>query len=138
MKQISKIDHLGIAVKNLEEAVKTYTEILGVKPVEIEDVPQEKVRVAMFKVGESYIELLEGMSPDSAISKYIEKRGEGIHHIAFRVKSIEEAMNELKDKVRFVYNKPQVVAKGKRIINFIHPKTAHGVLIELVERKEEH
>jgi len=137
MTQVSKIDHLGIAVKNLEEAVKAYKEILGVEPVEIEDVPQEKVRVAMFKVGESYIELLEGTSPDSAISKYIEKRGEGIHHIAFRVENIEKAMNELKDKVRFVYDKPRVVANGKRIINFIHPKSVHGVLIELVERKEE-
>ncbi len=138
MARVSKIDHLGIAVKNLEEAVKAYNEILGVEPVEIEDVPQEKVRVAMFKVGESYIELLEGTSPDSAISKYIEKRGEGIHHIAFRVENIEEAMNELKDKVRFVYDKPRAVSNGKRIINFIHPKSAHGVLIELVERKEEH
>ncbi len=138
MARVLKIDHLGIAVKNLEEAVKAYKEILGAEPVEIEEVPQEKVRVAMFKVGESYIELLEGTSPDSAISKYIEKRGEGIHHIAFRVEDIEKAIDELKDKVRFVYDKPRVVAGGKRIINFIHPKSAHGVLIELVERKEEH
>ncbi len=138
MVRVLKIDHLGIAVRKLEEAVEAYKEILGVEPVEIEEVPQEKVRVAMFKVGESYIELLEGMSPDSAISKYIEKRGEGIHHIAFRVENIEKAIEELKDKVRFVYDKPRVVANGKRIINFIHPKSAHGVLIELVERKEEH
>jgi len=138
MVRVLKIDHLGIAVRKLEEAVEAYKEILGVEPVEIEEVPQEKVRVAMFKVGDSYIELLEGMSPDSAISKYIEKRGEGIHHIAFRVENIEKAIEELKDKVRFVYDKPRVVANGKRIINFIHPKSAHGVLIELVERKEEH
>ena len=138
MARVLKIDHLGIAVKDLKEAVEAYKEILGVEPVEIEEVPQEKVKVAMFKVGESYIELLEGTTPDSAISKYIEKRGEGIHHIAFRVEDIEKAIEELKDKVRFVYDKPRVVANGKRIINFIHPKSAHGVLIELVERKEEH
>ncbi len=138
MTRVLKIDHLGIAVKDLKEAVEAYKKILGVEPVEIEEVPQEKVKVAMFKVGESYIELLEGTTPDSAISKYIEKRGEGIHHIAFRVEDIEKAMEELKDKVRFVYDKPRVVSNGKRIINFIHPKSAHGVLIELVERKEEH
>lgn len=138
MPKILKIDHLGIAVKDLDEAVKFYRDILGLDLVKIEEVPEEKVRVAMFRVGESYIELLEGTSPDSAISKYIEKRGEGIHHIALRVDDIGGAVGELKDKVRLVYEQPKTVAGGERIITFIHPKSAHGVLLELVERKEEH
>lgn len=138
MPKILKIDHLGIAVKNLDEAVKFYRDVLGLELVKIEEVPEEKVRIAMFKVGESYIELLEGTSPDSAISKYIEKKGEGIHHIALRVDNIEEAVKELKDKVRLVYEQPKTVAGGERIITFIHPKSAYGVLLELVERREEH
>ncbi len=137
MVKIHKIDHLGIAVKNLDEAVKVYKDILGLELVKIEEVPEEKVRIAMFKVGESYIELLEGTSPDSTISKFIEKRGEGIHHIALRVDNVGKAVEELKDKVRLVYEQPKVVAGGERIITFIHPKSTHGVLLELVERKEE-
>ncbi len=137
MVKIHKIDHLGIAVKNLDEAVKVYKDILGLELVKIEEVPEEKVRIAMFKVGESYIELLEGTSPDSTISKFIEKRGESIHHIALRVDNVGKAVEELKDKVRLVYEQPKVVAGGERIITFIHPKSTHGVLLELVERKEE-
>ncbi len=137
MVKILKIDHLGIAVKNLDEAVKLYKDILGLELVKVEEVPEEKVRIAMFKVGESYIELLEGTSPESAISKFIEKRGEGIHHIALRVDNIREAVKELKNKVKLVYEEPRTVAKGERTITFIHPKSAHGVLLELVERREE-
>ena len=137
MPRVLKIDHLGIAVKNLDEAVKVYRDILGLELVKIEEVPEEKVRIAMFKVGESYIELLEGTSPDSAIQKFIEKRGEGIHHLALRVDNIKDVIEELKGKVRLVYEEPRVVSHGERIITFVHPKSTHGVLLELVERKEE-
>ena len=138
MPKILKIDHLGIAVKNLDESIKFYRDILGLELVKIEEVPEEKVRIAMFKVGESFIELLEGTSADSAISKYIEKKGEGIHHIALKVENIDEVISELKDKVRLIYEQPRIVAGGERRITFIHPKSAYGVLLELVERKEEH
>jgi len=136
--KVLKIDHLGIAVKNLDEAIKFYKDVLGLELVKIEEVPQEKVKIAMFKIGETHIELLEATSPDSAIAKFIEKKGEGIHHIALRVDDITKAMEELKSKgARIIYDKPREVAHGERIINFIHPKSAHGVLLEIVERRKE-
>ncbi len=136
--KILKVDHLGIAVKSLDEAIKFYRDILGLELIKIEEVPQEKVKVAIFKVGETYIELLQATAPDSAIAKFIEKRGEGLHHIALRVNNIAKAIKELKEKgIEIVYEQPREVAHGKRIINFIHPKSAYGVLLEIVERKGE-
>ena len=132
------LDHIGIAVKNLDEAVKFYRDLLGLELVKLEEVPEEKVKIAMFKVGESYIELLEAMSNDSAIAKYIEKRGEGIHHIAIRVDDVNSLSKELASKgVRVIYPEPKTVAGGARKINFIHPKSTHGVLLEILERYEE-
>ncbi|MCD6340561.1 MAG: VOC family protein, partial [Desulfurococcales archaeon] len=93
-----KLDHIGIAVKNLDEAVKFYKDVLGLELVEREDVPEEKVRIAIFKVGDVFIELLEGTSEDSAITKFINKRGEGIHHIAIRVENVDEVSKKLKEK----------------------------------------
>ncbi len=130
-----ELDHIGIAVKNLDEAIKFYRDILGLELVEVEEVPEEKVKIAMFKVGSVYIELLQGLSEDSAISKYIAKRGEGIHHIAIRVENVDALTKELKEKgVRVVYEEPKLVSGGKRKINFIHPKATHGVLLEILER----
>lgn len=132
-----ELDHIGIAVKNLDEAVKFYRDVLGLELVEVEEVPEEKVKIAMFKAGSVYIELLQGLSEDSAISKYIAKRGEGIHHIAIRVESVDALTKELKEKgVRVVYEEPKLVSGGKRKINFIHPKATHGVLLEILERYE--
>ncbi len=132
------LDHIGIAVKSVDEALKLYRDLLGLEVVEVEEVPEEKVKVAMLKAGSTYIELLEGTSEDSAISKYVAKRGEGIHHIAIRVDNVDEVCRKLKEAgLRLVYEEPKLVSGGKRKINFIHPKSAHGVLLEVLERYEQ-
>lgn len=130
-----KLDHIGIAVKNLEEAVRFYRDVLGLELEGVEEVPEENVKVAMFRVGETHIELLQGTTQESAISKFIEKKGEGIHHIAIRVDDVDKSVEDLKSKgATLVYDKSKLVSKGSRKINFIHPKSAGGVLLELVER----
>lgn len=131
---IQKIDHLGIAVKSIDAAMKVYTDILGLKVTGIETVEEQKVKTAFIPVGESTIELLESTSPDGPIAKFIEKRGEGIQHIALRVDNLEAKLKELKEKgVRFIDEKPRIGAGGAKIA-FIHPKDTKGVLIELCER----
>ena len=133
---IKKIDHIGIAVKSVDDALKIYKDVIGLKFVKIEEVPEEKVKIAMLKVGETYVELLEPLSEDSALAKFLERRGEGIHHIAFAVDDINKAMEEVKaNGVDFIYEKPRELHDRK--INFIHPKFGHGVLLELVERIKE-
>ncbi|WP_297465851.1 methylmalonyl-CoA epimerase [Thermococcus sp.] len=130
-----KIDHVGIAVKNLDEAIKVW-EGLGLKVDEIEEVPDQKVRTAIIHIGESRIELLEPTSEDSPIAKFIAKRGEGIHHIALGVDDIEAHLEELKEKgYRLIDEKPRIGAGGAKIA-FIHPKAVTGVLLELCERPE--
>lgn len=132
-----RLDHIGIAVKNLDEAVKFYRDVLGLELVKLEEVPEEKVRTAMFRAGEVFIELLQGTDPESAISKFIEKRGEGMHHIAIHVDDVDAKTEELRSKgVALTYDKPRVVAHGERKINFIHPKSAFGVLLEILTRVE--
>ncbi|WP_456330038.1 methylmalonyl-CoA epimerase [Archaeoglobus sp.] len=129
---IRKIDHVGIAVKSLDEATKTY-EALGFEVEEIEEVAEQKVKVAMLPVGESRIELLEATSEDSAIAKFISSRGEGIHHIAINVENIEEALKKAKEAgLRLIDEKPRIGAGGKKVA-FVHPKSTHGVLLEFVE-----
>jgi len=133
--RVEGIDHIAIAVKNLNKAVEAFSKLLNSKPEVIEEVPEEGVRIAMFRVGNALIELLEPLNPDSTLAKFLEKRGEGIHHIALRVKDINEAMNYVKSvEFKLVYDEARIVAKGNRKINFIHPKSLHGVLLELVER----
>ncbi|KUH33221.1 MULTISPECIES: methylmalonyl-CoA epimerase [Thermococcus] len=132
---IKKIDHVGIAVKNLEEAIKVW-EGLGLKVEEIEEVPDQKVRTAIIHVGESRIELLEPTAEDSPIAKFIAKRGEGIHHIALGVDDIEGQLEKLKGEgYRLIDEQPRIGAGGARIA-FVHPKAVTGVLLELCERKE--
>ena len=129
------VDHIAIAVKNLDEAIEKYRKLLGIEPEKVEEVPQEKVKIAMFNVGGVRIELLQGLSPDSSVSKFIEKRGEGIHHIALRVDDVvKEAERLSKEGFKVLYSEARVVSGGERKINFIHPKTACGVLLEIVER----
>ena len=129
---IRKIDHVGIAVKNLEAATAT-NKALGFEVEEIEEVEEQKVRVAMLPVGESRIELLEATSDDSAIAKFIAGRGEGIHHIAINVENIEEALKKAKDAgLKLIDEKPRIGAGGKKVA-FVHPKSTHGVLLEFVE-----
>jgi methylmalonyl-CoA epimerase len=129
-----KINHIGIAVANLEDALRFYKDVLGLEVIAKEEVPEEKVKVAMLKVGTARIELLEALDSESPIAKFIAKRGEGIHHIALEVDDVDEVSGRLKSMgVKLVYDKPKVVSNGSRKVQFIHPKSAHGVLIELVE-----
>jgi len=129
--KLTKIEHIGIAVKNLDESIKFYEEILGLKCYAIEVVEDQKVKTAFFQIGETKIELLESTHPDGPVAKFIEKRGEGIHHIAFKTNDINSSIKELKEKnVRLIDENPRKGAEQLDIC-FIHPKSAHGVLIEL-------
>jgi methylmalonyl-CoA/ethylmalonyl-CoA epimerase len=130
---IKKIEHIGIAVKNMEAANELYTHLLGVKPYKSEEVKSEMVVTSFFKTGENKVELLEAKSAESAISKFIEKKGEGLHHIAFEVDDIVAEMERLK-KLGFTLlsDNPKQGADNK-LICFVHPKSAHGVLIELCQ-----
>ena len=132
--KILKIDHLGIAVKSIDAGKNFWTDALGLSYEGSETVAEQKVTTAFFPVGESEVELLESMSPDGPIANYLEKKGEGVHHIAFRVDNIESALKELKEKgIRLIDEKPRNGAGGARIA-FLHPKATNGVLIELCER----
>ena len=134
--KVLKIDHLGIAVHSIEEAKKLFQDTLGLKFEGSETVAEQKVTTAFFPVGDSEVELLESTAPDGPIAKYLEKRGEGIQHIAFRVENIEEAVAELKEKgIRLIDEKPRLGAGGAKIA-FLHPKSTHGVLIEISERED--
>ena len=131
---ILKVDHIGIAVKNLVESSKLY-EILGIAAAGVEEVAEQKVKVAFFPLGDTEIELLESTSPDGPIAKYIEKNGEGLQHLALRVDNIDAALAELKEKgIRLIDEKPRYGAAGARIA-FVHPKSTGGILLELSERK---
>jgi len=128
-----KIDHIGIAVKSLTEAVKVYQDAIGLSVSSYDEVDDQGVRVAMLSIGESRIELLEPTRADSPIEKFMSKRGEGIHHIAVRVDNIEEALERLKAAgARLIDSAPRRGAHDTRVA-FIHPSSTHGVLLELVE-----
>lgn len=130
---ITHIEHLGIAVKSIEESLPYYEQVLGLKCYNIEVVADQKVKTAFFKVGQTKIELLEPTSEDSAVAKFIEKRGEGIHHIAFAVPSVAEALAEVEEKgVRLIDKAPRAGAEGLNIA-FLHPKSTCSVLTELCE-----
>ena len=132
--ELSHIEHLGIAVKSLEEAIPYYENILGLKCYSIEEVTDQKVKTAFFKVGQTKIELLEPTSPESTIAGFIEKRGEGIHHLAFAVADgVANALAEVEGKgVRLIDKAPRKGAEGLNIA-FLHPKSTGGVLTELCE-----
>lgn len=131
---IQKLDHIGIAVNNIEEALKLYSEVLGLELAGTEIVEEQKVKVAFLPVGDTEVELLESTSPDGPIAKFIEAKGQGIQHMAFKVDNIEEAIEEMKAKgMRMIDEKPRYGAGGAKIA-FMHPKSSNGVLIELSER----
>ncbi len=134
---ISHIEHLGIAVKSLDAAIPYYENVLGVKCYSIEEVADQKVKTAFFKVGQTKLELLEPTSEDSTIAKFIEKRGEGIHHLAFAVADgVANALAEVEEKgVRLIDKAPRKGAEGLNIA-FLHPKSTLGVLTELCEKPE--
>src|SRR5436190_22283091 len=128
-----KIDHIGIATKGIDDALKFWADALGLENVHTEVVEDQKVRVAMLPLGESRIELLEPTSDDSPISKFLEKRGGGIHHIAVEVEDIEASLAKLTSKgIRLIDESPPAGAEGCRVA-FVHPSSANGVLLELVE-----
>ena len=132
---VTRVDHVGIAVKNLDEMVKWYEETLGIKAHGYETVDEQKCTVAFLPIGECELELLESTTEDGPIAKFIEKNGEGVQHIALRVESIDQALVELKEKeVRLIDQTPRYGA-GNASIAFVHPKATHGVLLELCERK---
>ena len=131
---VKNLDHIGVAVKNLDESLKFYTDILGLEVISKEIVKEQKVKVAFVPIGDSEIEFLESTDCDAAIAKYIEKRGEGIHHIALRVENIEKALELIREKgIRLIDEKVRC-GLNKTKIAFLHPKSTNGVLIELVER----
>ena len=130
---LTHVEHIGIAVKSIEAALPYYENILGLKCYAVEEVSDQKVKTAFFKIGQTKIELLEPVSEDSPVAKFIEKKGEGIHHIAFAVKNIEEALNEAKEKgIKLIDEKPRKGAEGLNI-GFLHPKSTFGVLTEFCE-----
>lgn len=132
--KILKIDHLGIAVNSIDERKNFWTDVLGLSFAGAETVQEQKVTTAFFPVGESEVELLESTSPDGPVAKYIEKRGEGIQHVAFRVENIDAALDELKAKgIQLIDQQPRIGAGGARIA-FLHPKATNGILVELCQR----
>jgi len=133
---IKKIDHIGIAVNSIEKTSEIFSKILGLKVAGEEIIEEQKVKVAFLPLGDSELELLESTSPDGPIARFIEKKGEGIQHIAFRVDNLEKALEKLKEEgFRLIDEKPRYGAGGAKIA-FLHPKNINGILIELSERNE--
>lgn len=131
---MEKVDHIGIAVRNIEDSLPYYTETLGLKLIHIEEVLSEQVRVAFIDSGNVKLELLQPMDETSAVHSFIEKKGEGIHHVAFGVTNIQQRLDELKEKgVRLIQETPKVGAGGAQVA-FIHPKSSGGVLYELCDK----
>jgi len=128
------VEHIGIAVANLDEAIKYYEEILGLKCYAIEEVAEQKVKVAFFQVGDTKIELLETTDPEGPVGKFVEKKGPGVHHIAFAVESTEEALKSAEAKgVALIDKTPRIGAEGLKI-GFLHPKSTFGVLTEFCSK----
>ena len=132
---VKKIEHIGIAVKDLEEANKTYERLLGIAPYKQEGVASEGVKTSFFQTGESKIELLEGTTEESAITKFVAKKGEGIHHIAFDVEDIHAEIERLRADGFKVLNAEPKDGADNKLVCFVHPKDSHGVLVELCQEK---
>jgi len=132
--KVLKLDHVGIAVKSLDETLKFYTDVLGLDLASVEIVEEQKVKVAFLPIGDTEVELLESTADDGPIAKYIERSGEGVQHLAFLVENIEEAIAEMQDKgMRMIDKMPRYGAGGAKIA-FMHPKDSYRVLVELCER----
>jgi len=131
---ITRLDHISIAVHSIEDTLPIYTQLLGLKLEKLEDAKQHRIKAALLAVGETNIELIEPLDKESPISKFLEKRGQGIHHIAFKVDNIEKALDELKAKgVVLIDKKPRIGFEGGKIV-FLHPKSTGNVLIELCQK----
>ncbi len=132
--KVLKLDHVGIAVKSLDETLKFYTDVLGLDLASVEIVEEQKVKVAFLPIGDTEVELLESTADDGPIAKYIERSGEGVQHLAFLVENIEEAIAEMQNKgMRMIDKMPRYGAGGAKIA-FMHPKDSYRVLVELCER----
>ena len=130
-----KVDHIGIATRQIDEALALWRDVLGLEIDSMEEVPAQGVRVAMLPIGESHIELLEPLSQDSPVGKFLEKRGPGIHHIAIRVTDIRASLAQLKVKgTRLIDETPRIGAGGC-LVAFVHPSSTNGVLLELVQHE---
>ena len=130
---ISNIEHIGIAVKNLKEAIKMYEDLFGLPCYNIEEISDQKIRTAFFRIGQTKFELLESTDPEGPIGKFIEKKGEGVHHIAFAVENLADTLREVEAKgFQLIDKHPRPGAEGLNIV-FLHPKSTGGVLLELCE-----
>ena len=130
---ISHIEHIGIAVKNLKEAIKMYEDLFGLPCYNTEEISDQKIRTAFFQIGQTKIELLESTDSEGPIGKFIEKKGEGVHHIAFAVENLAHALREVEAKgFQLIDKQPRPGAEGLNIV-FLHPKSTGGVLLELCE-----
>ncbi len=134
---MQKIEHLGIAVLDLEQAEKTYTQLLGEGPYKRESVESESVNTSFFRVGPSKIELLESSDPEGPIAKFLSKRGEGIHHVAFEVVDIRAEMDRLRSEGFRLLNEEPKKGADNKLVAFVHPKNSHGVLVELCQSIQE-
>lgn len=132
---MNKIEHIGIAVSNLEDAITTYTALLGSECYKTETVESEGVKTAFFQIGDSKIELLEATNENSPIAKFIAKKGEGIHHIAFDVTDISSEMKKLADKGFQLLNETPKQGADNKLVAFLHPKSSNGVLVELCQER---
>ena len=131
---LTHIEHIGIAVRSIDESIKFYEDVLGLKCYTIEEVADQKVKTAFFQIGQTKIELLESTDPEGPIGKFIEKRGEGIHHIAFAANDLQSSLEELKGKgIKLIDEQSRKGAEGLNIA-FLHPKATFGVLTELCEK----
>jgi len=128
-----RLEHIGIAVKNLSDSNELFRRLFGESQYKIEEVASEHVNTSFFRIGESKVELLEGTDPDSAISKFIEKRGEGIHHVAFEVEDIQAEMKRLEGEGFRLLNEQPKRGADNKLVCFLHPKSANGVLVELCQ-----
>lgn len=132
---IKKIDHLGIAVRSLDESIKYYETVLGLKCEHREEVPSQKVRTAFFAVGEVHVELLEPTADDSPIAKFLAKNGEGIHHVAFGTDNVEGQLAQAKGAGAQLIHEKAIEGAGNKLVAFLHPKSTHGVLTEFCQPK---
>jgi methylmalonyl-CoA/ethylmalonyl-CoA epimerase len=130
---IRRLEHIGIAVKNLTDSNELFTRLLGTAPYKEEEVVSEHVKTSFFQTGESKVELLEATAPESAIARYIEKKGEGIHHVAFEVADIRAEMKRMADEGFRLLNEEPKRGADNKLVCFIHPKSANGVLVELCQ-----
>ena len=133
---MKNIEHIGIAVKSIENANQIYTSLLGASPYKMEEVKSEGVKTSFFKIGDNKIELLEAINPDSPIAKFIEKRGEGVHHIAFAVDDIQSEIVRLKNEGFIVLNETPKKGADNKLVVFLHPKSTAGVLVELSQDRK--